>query len=93
MTTSATRGPRRRHPRACGDDPALRAAYNATIATAAQTTGAELVPLSNQTFPHMTVGDDDLDLAGHQQVADAFSEQLSAGETAARETGRPPTGP
>ena len=76
-----------------GDDPTLRAAYNAAIATAARTTGAELVPLSNKTFPQMRVGDDDLDVAGHQQVADAFSAQLSAGKTAARETGRPPTGP
>ena len=76
-----------------GDDPNVRAAYNAAIATAAGTTGAELVPLGAKTFPAMEVGDDELDLAGHRQVADAFSEQLSAGETAARETGRPPRGP
>ncbi len=76
-----------------GDDPTLRTAYNAAIATVARTTGAELVALSSKTFPAMEVGDDDLDRAGHQQVADAFSEQLSARSTPARETGRPPTGP
>jgi lysophospholipase L1-like esterase len=64
-------------PARAGDDPTVRAAYNAAIATAVRTTGAELVPLSRRAFPAMEVGDDDLDLAGHRQVADAFSEQLS----------------